>query len=108
MSDLSELLNTLTNRFDKDAAGGLEATYAFEIKGENKHYLKISEEQLQILQGKDSLNGEADVTLSADKETWQGIIDGSVTPQFAFMLGKLSIKGQMPLALKLPALFNLG
>lgn len=44
---------------------------------------------------------EADVTLSADADTFQGIMDGSENPTSAFMTGKLKVDGDMGLAMKL-------
>lgn len=46
---------------------------------------------------------ETDVTLSADAETFQGIMDGSENPTTAFMTGKLKVDGDMGLAMKLAA-----
>ena len=46
---------------------------------------------------------EADVTLSADADTFQEIFDGELNPTSAFMTGKLTIDGDMGLAMKLAA-----
>ncbi|SET18609.1 SCP2 sterol-binding domain-containing protein [Paracoccus homiensis] len=44
---------------------------------------------------------EADVTLTASRETFEGILDGSVAPAAAFMTGKLKIDGDMGVAMQL-------
>ena len=44
---------------------------------------------------------EADVTLTADAETFQGVISGDVNPTTAFMTGKLTVDGDMGIAMKL-------
>ncbi|TDE40900.1 SCP2 sterol-binding domain-containing protein [Antarcticimicrobium sediminis] len=44
---------------------------------------------------------DADVTLTADAETFQGIVSGETNPTSAFMSGKLAIDGDMGLAMKL-------
>lgn len=44
---------------------------------------------------------EADVTLTASRETFEGILNGSVNPTTAFMMGKLKLDGSMGLAMKL-------
>ncbi|MDO5529354.1 MAG: SCP2 sterol-binding domain-containing protein [Paracoccus sp. (in: a-proteobacteria)] len=44
---------------------------------------------------------EADVTMTASRETFEGILDGTVNPTTAFMMGKLKIDGSMGLAMKL-------
>ncbi|AML51668.1 SCP2 sterol-binding domain-containing protein [Falsihalocynthiibacter sp. S25ZX9] len=46
---------------------------------------------------------DTDVTLSADVETFQAILDGSLNPTTAFMTGKLSMDGDMATAIKLGA-----
>ena len=49
---------------------------------------------------------EAACTLSADAETFQGMLDGEVNPTAAFMTGKLSVDGDMGAAMKLGALLS--
>ena len=48
----------------------------------------------------------ADVTLSADADTFQGILSGDVNPTSAFMTGKLSVDGDMGAAMKLGSLLG--
>ena len=43
----------------------------------------------------------ADVTLTADADTFEQILKGDLDPTAAFMSGKLSIDGDMGLAMKL-------
>ena len=49
---------------------------------------------------------EAEVTLTADRETFEGMLDGSVNPTMAFMTGKLKVDGAMGVALKLGSLLS--
>ncbi len=46
---------------------------------------------------------EADVVMTATAETFQDLIKGELNPTSAFMGGKLSIDGDMGLAMKLAA-----
>ncbi|MEM7320435.1 MAG: SCP2 sterol-binding domain-containing protein [Pseudomonadota bacterium] len=46
---------------------------------------------------------ETDVTLSADADTFQQILSGDLNPTGAFMSGKLSVDGDMSIAMKLAA-----
>lgn len=43
----------------------------------------------------------ADVTLTASRETFEGLLDGSVNPTTAYMTGKLSIDGALGVAMQL-------
>ncbi|PCI33374.1 MAG: sterol-binding protein [Alphaproteobacteria bacterium] len=51
-------------------------------------------------------DADADVTLIVSEENFEGLMDGSLNPQMAFMMGKLKIDGDMGLALKLGDLFS--
>ena len=44
---------------------------------------------------------DADVTLTADTETFQAILEGDLDPTAAFMTGKLSVDGDMGMAMQL-------
>lgn len=63
----------------------------------------IGEEGAIMLDGDGARAGdaEADVTLTADTETFQGILSGETNPTAAFMTGKLTVDGDMGLAMAL-------
>ncbi|MEM1107050.1 MAG: SCP2 sterol-binding domain-containing protein [Pseudomonadota bacterium] len=44
---------------------------------------------------------EADVTLTADTDTFRAILDGDLNPTAAFMSGRLQVSGDMGMAMKL-------
>ena len=74
---------------------GFSATAKFEIKGEGS----IIVDENGVRAGDD----EADVTLTASAETFQGLLEGDVNPTAAFMTGKLKVDGAMGLAMQLGA-----
>ena len=49
---------------------------------------------------------ETDVTMTADAETFQSILDGDLNPTAAFMGGRLSVDGDMGMAMKLAAVLG--
>lgn len=51
-------------------------------------------------------DGEADLTLSCSKTTFENILAGTQDPNIAFMMGKLKVKGSMGLAMKLNAILE--
>jgi putative sterol carrier protein len=64
----------------------------------------VIEEEGSILldsEGARTGDGPADVTLSADADTFKAILDGETSPAAAFMTGKLRVDGDMGLAMQL-------
>ncbi len=49
---------------------------------------------------------DADVTFILSEEHFEELMDGSLNPQMAFMMGKLKIEGDMGLALSLANIFS--
>jgi putative sterol carrier protein len=98
------LFEKIITRFSAESAEGLNAVYGFEVEGEALHAIKIENNKCRLLT--ESENASPDVTLKASKEIWEQIINGSMPAQMAFMMGKLQITGEFPLALKLPSLFS--
>ena len=46
-------------------------------------------------------DGEAEVTLTASRDTFEGLLNGETNPTMAYMTGKLKIDGSLPTAMKL-------
>ena len=51
-------------------------------------------------------DNEATCTVTTDTETMEAIMDGSSSPQAAFMTGKLKVAGDMSLALKVQSIIS--
>ena len=51
-------------------------------------------------------DSEAECTITTDIETLKGMYDKSVSPQAAFMTGKIKIAGDMGIALKLQSVIG--
>ena len=78
---------------DKIGGQGFDGTAKFVIEGEGA--IVIDEN------GARAAEDEADVTLSADADTFESILKGDLDPTAAFMSGRLSVDGDMGLAMKL-------
>ncbi len=91
MSDvINEAVVVLSQKMDGVQIGG---TVKFVIEDEGAVMVDDS--------GVRAGDEESDVTLTADKETFQGIMDGDTNPTSAFMTGKLKVDGDMGMAMKL-------
>jgi len=78
---------------DKLDASGFDGTAKFDIAGEGCVMIDAN--------GARAGDEPADVTLSADVDTFQEILSGDLNPTSAFMTGKLSVDGDMGAAMKL-------
>ncbi len=57
-------------------------------------------------QGARVADEETDVTLTADQDTFEAMMSGDLNPTGAFMSGKLSIDGDMGVAMKLASVLS--
>jgi putative sterol carrier protein len=93
MSDiLSEAVAALN---EKLGGADFDGSAKFDIVGEGAVMIDAN--------GARAADEEADVTLSADAETFKEILDGETNPTSAFMTGKLKVDGDMGMAMKLAA-----
>ena len=93
MSDvISAAVAALNEKMDGGFAAG---TAKFAIEGEGAI----------IVDGAGARAGddEADVTLTADADTFQAMMEGELNPTAAFMTGKLTVDGDMGMAMQLGA-----
>ncbi|MBC7165681.1 MAG: SCP2 sterol-binding domain-containing protein [Roseovarius sp.] len=91
MSDVIAAAVKILN--DKISAGGLDGAAKFVIEGEGSIVVDGA--------GARAADDAADVTLSADADTFQAILSGDLDPTTAFMSGRLSVDGDMGMAMKL-------
>jgi len=90
---MSDVITSAVEALNAKGAQGFDGSAKFVIEGEGA--IIIDEN------GARADDGEADVTLTADAETFQAILDGDMDPTGAFMSGKLAVDGDMGMAMKL-------
>jgi len=92
---ITDAVNALNERLGTD---GFDGSVKVEIQDEGALVIDAD--------GARASDEDADCTLSADAETFKGMLDGEVNPTSAFMTGKLSVDGDMGAAMKLGALLS--
>ena len=96
---MSEVINEAVTALNiKMGSAGFDGTAKFDIKGEGTIVIDVN--------GARASSDEAEVTLSADAETFKAILDGEQNPTSAFMTGKLAVDGDMGLAMKLAGVLS--
>ncbi len=90
----------------KATIGSTKATIVFELSGADagKWWVKIHDGTAES--GKGDAPDAPNLTLQADSGDWVKIMTGALDGTSAFMQGKLKIKGDMGLAIKMQTLFK--
>ena len=79
----------------QDKITSFDGTAKFVVEGEGA----IMIDRQGVRAGDD----DAEVTLTASRDTFEGILNGDTNPTMAYMSGKLKIDGSLPTAMKLGA-----
>ncbi len=90
---MSDVIDAAVKALNEKMEAGFEGSAKFVIEGEGA-----------VMIGPDGARAgdeEADVTLTADAETFQAMLEGELNPTAAFMSGKLTVDGDMGLAMQL-------
>lgn len=91
---MSDTLNEAVVVLNEKLAGAdFSGTAKFAVEGEGA--IVIDADGARIA------DDDADVTLSADADTFRSILEGDTNPTSAFMTGKLSVDGDMGKAMQL-------
>ncbi len=84
---------------------GMNAVYQFDLSGDNGgvFHVKVADGAAEIVDGA-SDNANITITMSADD--FGSLLEGKLNATSAFMAGKLKVKGDMSLAMKLQSLLG--
>ena len=101
-----QIVEALPHYLIPEKAATTKGTIQFDLSGEQggKWWVKIHDGVAET--GKGEPVEPPNVTLLADANDWVRIMTGQQDPTSAFMQGKLKIKGDMGLAIKMQSLFK--
>jgi putative sterol carrier protein len=100
-----EVFEAMAGRALPAQADNLTATIQFDLSGEGggQWYVNIADRQASVNQG---VTSNPSVTFSASVQDYLAIVNGDLNPVNAFMQGKVRVKGDMGLVMKLQSLFS--
>jgi putative sterol carrier protein len=100
-----QVIQAMPTYFQPDKAGNTNATIQFDLSGDQagKWYLKVADGHASASEGQAE---NPNLTLLADGRDAVRIFTGQMDPTAAFMSGKLKVKGDMGLAMRMQSMFR--
>jgi len=95
---MSKVIETAVAALNEKIEGGFDGVAKFVLGDEGAVIIDSD--------GARSGDDDAEVTLTAEVDVFQSILDGETNPTAAFMTGKLSIDGDMGMAMKLASFLS--
>jgi len=109
MPTVKEIFAEMPNRFNADAAKGMNSVIQFNLTGEGdnagQYHAVIKDGALEVKEG---THPSPNMTMTMAGSDYSDMTTGKLNGQMAFMSGKLKIAGDMGLAMKMQSLFKMG
>jgi putative sterol carrier protein len=104
-NEVFEDLKIRLNKKDAAQLAGSQGVYQFLLTGEDaaEYFVKVAADGIQVDAGKAP---DAGVTITMTASDFKDLAAGTLNPMTAFMGGKLSVGGDMSMALKLQTLIS--
>jgi putative sterol carrier protein len=106
MATVKETFEAMTTKFRADKAAGTSATVQYDVSGEGggTWHAVIKDGACAVTEG---AAPSPNLTLQISAQDWLDMTSGKQSGQMLFMSGKLKIKGDMGLAMKLGSMFSM-
>ena len=88
-----EFIHSLPSRVNQDAIADKETTFHFDVEGEGggQYTVTIKDGKTEVQEG---LIGEAKCVVKTNNDNFLGVINGTLNPLMAIMMGKLKLSNQ--------------
>ena len=96
-----EFFESIEDRLDPEKVRGTTAIYRFDVRDVGSWLVDVDDGRVSVSES----DADADCVLQASEELWGRLIRGEANATTAYMTGKLKVKGDLELALKLKELF---
>ena len=105
LAEVRKALKSMSSSTDMEKLKGIDATILFDISGEDAGVwtVEVRDGDVSVEEGE---VGSPEVTVQATSEDLVALIKGDLNPMAAFMQGRLKIRGDMSVAMKMQKLFS--
>jgi len=105
MPTVKETFEQMPSKFRADKAAGVNATIQYDITGDQAGtwHAVIKDGACNVGSGAGT---NPSLTLTMSSQDWVDMVTGKLSGQMAFMSGKLKLKGDMGLAMKIGSMFQ--
>lgn len=106
MPTVKETFDAMAGRFRSDKAAGTNATIQYDVSGDGggTWHAVIKDGACAVNAGPAQ---NPNLTLQISSADWLDMLSGKQSGQMLFMSGKLKVKGDMGLAMKLGSMFSM-
>lgn len=104
---VSAFFDRLPSAFRADRAGSVSAVFGFDLAGEGggQWHVAVEDRRCAVYPGSAA---SPQVVVRCEAADWLAIVNGTLDPGAAFMIGRLRVKGDITLAFALKDLFLKG
>jgi putative sterol carrier protein len=105
MPTVKDTFDAMAGRFQPSKAAGVNATIQYDITGDQGGTWNavIKDGACQVNSG---AAASPNLTITMSSQDWLDMTGGKLSGQMAFMSGKLKLKGDMGLAMKIGSIFT--
>lgn len=107
VTSIQEIFEQIDEGFNPAKAEDVDAVFQFNLTGDSggQYWVKVANQQAEVHEG---THDAPTMTITATAENYIALVNGDLNAMMAFMQGKVKVKGDMGLALKLQAMFGIG
>lgn len=107
MPTVENVFQEMEKRLTLEKANKINASYLFDIGGDGgeKWFVDLTKESGWVKKSVGEETAQCTVTVG-NSDDWIALASGKMNPTMAFMQGKIKVKGDMSLALKLQSLLS--
>jgi putative sterol carrier protein len=107
ISSVEEVFANIDKGFEPSKAEGVDAIFQFVLTGDQggEWWIRVKDQQANVQKG---LHPDPTMTLTARADDYLAVVNGDLNPMMALRQGKIKVKGNMELALRLQGMFGLG